>query len=39
MMWIAGVGVAGNGISAWLIHRGAAHSLNIRGAFIHIAKS
>ncbi len=36
VMWIAGVGVAGNGLSAWLLHRDAAHSLNVRGAFLHM---
>ena len=33
---IACVGIAGNGLSAWLLHRDAAHSLNIRGAFLHM---
>jgi cobalt-zinc-cadmium efflux system protein len=33
---LAGVGVAGNGLSAWLLHRDAAHSLNVRGAFLHM---
>jgi cobalt-zinc-cadmium efflux system protein len=33
---LAGVGVAGNGLSAWLLHRDAAHSLNVRGAFFHM---
>ncbi|MFO7716165.1 cation diffusion facilitator family transporter [Desulfosarcina sp.] len=33
---LAGVGVVGNGLSAWLLHRDAAHSLNMRGAFLHM---
>ena len=36
VMIIAGVGVLGNGLSAWLLHRDAAHSLNVRGAFLHM---
>lgn len=36
VIWIAGVGVLGNGLSAWLLHRDAEHSLNIRGAFLHM---
>lgn len=33
---IAGVGVLGNGFSAWLLHRDSKHNLNIRGAFLHM---
>ncbi|PIP36977.1 MAG: hypothetical protein COX20_02910 [Desulfobacterales bacterium CG23_combo_of_CG06-09_8_20_14_all_52_9] len=33
---LAGVGVIGNGLSALLLHRDAAHSLNVRGAFLHM---
>ena len=33
---LAGVGVVGNGLSAWLLHKDAAHSLNVRGAFLHM---
>ncbi len=33
---LAGVGIVGNGLSAWLLHRDAAHSLNVRGAFLHM---
>ncbi len=33
---LAGVGVVGNSLSAWLLHRDAAHSLNVRGAFLHM---
>ncbi len=32
----AGIGVLGNGFSAWLLHRDAGHNLNIRGAFLHM---
>ncbi len=32
----AGIGVLGNGLSAWLLHRDAKHSLNMRGAFLHM---
>ena len=34
--WVAGVGILGNGISAWLLHRDSKHSLNIRSAFLHM---
>jgi len=33
---LAGVGILGNGISAWLLHRDSKHSLNVRGAFLHM---
>jgi cation diffusion facilitator family transporter len=33
---LAGVGVVGNRLSAWLLHQDAAHSLNVRGAFLHM---
>ncbi len=36
VMWVAGVGVIGNGLSAWLLHRDSKHSLNVRGAFLHM---
>jgi cobalt-zinc-cadmium efflux system protein len=36
VMEIAGIGIAGNGLSAWLLHRDAKHSLNVRGAFLHM---
>ncbi|MDD5722563.1 MAG: cation diffusion facilitator family transporter [Syntrophales bacterium] len=32
----AGVGILGNGVSAWLLHRDADHDLNIRSAFLHM---
>ena len=33
---VAMVGVIGNGLSAWLLHRDASHNLNVRGAFLHM---
>jgi len=33
---VAGIGVIGNGLSAWLLHRDSKHNLNIRGAFLHM---
>jgi cobalt-zinc-cadmium efflux system protein len=36
VMGIAAIGVIGNGFSAWLLHRGAKESLNVRGAFLHM---
>jgi len=36
VMALAGVGIVGNGISAWILHRDASHNLNIRGAFLHM---
>lgn len=33
---VAGIGVLGNGLSAWLLHRDAGHNLNVRGAFFHM---
>jgi len=33
---VAGIGVLGNGLSAWLLHRDAGHNLNVRGAFLHM---
>jgi cobalt-zinc-cadmium efflux system protein len=36
VMGLAAVGIIGNGLSAWLLHRDAAHSLNVRGAFWHM---
>lgn len=34
--WIAAIGVVGNGFSAVLLHRDSKHSLNVRGAFLHM---
>lgn len=36
VIWMAGIGVLGNGFSAWLLHGGAKQSLNVRGAFLHM---
>jgi len=36
VMILAGVGILGNGLSAWLLHRDASHNINIRGAFLHM---
>jgi len=36
VMALAAVGIAGNGLSAWLLHRDSKHSLNVRGAFLHM---
>jgi cation diffusion facilitator family transporter len=36
VMALAGVGVVGNGLSAWLLHKDADHNLNVRGAFLHM---
>ena len=34
---LAGIGIAVNGISAWLFMAGSKHDLNIRGAYLHPA--
>lgn len=36
VMLLAGAGILGNGISALILRRDAAHNLNIRGAFVHL---
>jgi cobalt-zinc-cadmium efflux system protein len=36
VIYLAAVGIAGNGLSAWLLHRDSKHSLNARGAFLHM---
>jgi cation diffusion facilitator family transporter len=36
VMYLAAVGILGNGLSAWLLHRDSSHSLNVRGAFLHM---
>jgi cation diffusion facilitator family transporter len=36
VIYLAAVGIAGNGLSAWLLHRDSKHSLNVRGAFLHM---
>ncbi len=33
---LALVGIIGNGISAWLLHKDSEKSLNARGAFLHM---
>ncbi|MBN1545549.1 MAG: cation transporter [Syntrophaceae bacterium] len=33
---MAGIGILGNGFSAWLLHRDSKDNLNIRGAFLHM---
>jgi cobalt-zinc-cadmium efflux system protein len=37
IMWVAGVGVVINGVTAWLFFSGSQTDLNIRGAFLHMA--
>jgi len=36
VMILAGVGILGNGFSAWLLHKDSKDNLNIRGAFLHM---
>jgi cation diffusion facilitator family transporter len=36
VIYLALVGLVGNGMSAWLLHRDSKHSLNVRGAFLHM---
>ncbi len=36
VIYLAAVGIVGNGLSAWLLHRDSKHSLNVRGAFLHM---
>lgn len=36
VIYLAAMGILGNGLSAWLLHRGSKHSLNVRGAFLHM---
>lgn len=37
IMWVAAVGIAVNGFTAFLFMRGSKGDLNIRGAFLHLA--
>ncbi len=37
VMAVAGIGIAVNGVTAWLFASGREHDLNIRGAFLHMA--
>jgi cation diffusion facilitator family transporter len=36
VIWLACVGILGNGFSALLLHRGSERNLNLRGAFLHM---
>lgn len=36
VIYLAAVGILGNGLSAWLLHQDSKHSLNVRGAFLHM---
>jgi cobalt-zinc-cadmium efflux system protein len=36
VVWLACVGILGNGFSALLLHRGSKENLNVRGAFLHM---
>lgn len=36
VIYLALLGIVGNGLSAWLLHRDSKHSLNVRGAFLHM---
>lgn len=37
VMWVAGLGMVINGVTAWLFMKGQKEDLNIRGAFLHMA--
>lgn len=37
IVWVAAVGVAVNGVTAWMFFGGRKGNLNIRGAFLHMA--
>jgi len=37
VMIVAALGIAVNGLSAWLLHAGQKGDLNVRGAFLHLA--
>jgi cobalt-zinc-cadmium efflux system protein len=37
VMWVAAIGIAVNGITAWLFASGRKGDINIRGAFLHMA--
>ncbi|SFM97208.1 cation diffusion facilitator family transporter [Thermodesulforhabdus norvegica] len=36
VIWLALLGIVGNGLSAWILSRGAEGNINIRGAFLHM---
>lgn len=37
VMWVAAIGIAVNGVTAWLFASGRKGDLNVRGAFLHMA--
>ena len=37
IMWVAGIGVVINSVTAWFVVSGKDHDLNIRGAYLHMA--
>lgn len=37
VMWVAGIGIVINGLTAWMFVSGSKDDLNIRGAFTHMA--
>jgi len=37
IMWVAGIGVVINSVTAWFFVSGKDHDLNIRGAYLHMA--
>ncbi len=37
VMWVAGMGILVNGITAWLFVNGRKEDINIKGAFLHMA--
>jgi cobalt-zinc-cadmium efflux system protein len=36
VIWVAIAGIAVNGVTAWLLHGGHEHDLNIKGAYLHM---
>jgi cobalt-zinc-cadmium efflux system protein len=36
MLLVAALGLGVNAVAAWLLHADAAHSLNVRGAYLHV---
>lgn len=36
VIWVAIAGIAVNGITAWLLHHGHEHDLNLKGAYLHM---
>jgi cobalt-zinc-cadmium efflux system protein len=37
VMWVAGMGIVVNGVTAWLFVKGRKEDMNIKGAFLHMA--